>query len=247
MSDFYAGLISGLVSTFVCNPFDVIRTNIQLNNKVNYSLSFLYRGIYSGLVTIPSYWSIYFYSYQKLKERNKDSYISFMNGYIASNFSSTITCPLWFIRQKTQTMPINNSYNYFFDFVKHYKQYGIRPFYKGLIITYLINASFLIQMPVYEQLKLNEQLNERITNDTIRIFIITGFAKTVASCVFYPIDTIRAIKRDTTDNYIQIINKLNKSPINYYSGLSIYLIRSIPYHATTFCTFEFCKRQINKT
>ena len=70
MSDFYAGLISGLVSTFVCNPFDVIRTNVQLNNKVNYSISFLYRGIYSGLVTIPSYWSIYFYSYQKLKERN---------------------------------------------------------------------------------------------------------------------------------------------------------------------------------
>ena len=125
MSDFYAGLISGLVSTFVCNPFDVIRTNVQLNNKVNYSISFLYRGIYSGLVTIPSYWSIYFYSYQKLKERNKNSYTSFMNGYIASNISSTITCPLWFIRQKTQTMPVNNSNNlnnsnkHFFDFVKH--------------------------------------------------------------------------------------------------------------------------------
>ena len=45
------------------------------------------------------------------KERNKNSYTSFMNGYIASNISSTITCPLWFIRQKTQTMPVNNSNN----------------------------------------------------------------------------------------------------------------------------------------
>lgn len=247
MSDFYAGLISGLVSTFVCNPFDVIRTNIQLNNKVNYSLSFLYRGIYTGLVTIPSYWSIYFYSYQKLKEKNSNSYTSFINGYIASNFSSTITCPLWFIKQKTQTMPINNSNKHFFDFVKHYKQYGITPFYNGLVSTYFINASFLIQMPVYEKLKLSPKLNELITNDTVRIFIITGFAKTVASCVFYPMDTVRAIKRDSTQNYVQIINKLNKLPLNYYSGLRIYLIRSIPYHATTFCTFEFCKGKINKT
>jgi len=244
MSDFYAGLISGLVSTFVCNPFDVIRTNIQLNNKINYNLSFLYRGIYSGLITIPSYWSIYFYSYQKLKEKNLNKCTSFMNGYIASNFSSTITCPLWFIRQKTQTMPIleNGNNKYIFDFINHYKQYGISPFYKGLVSTYLINGSFLIQIPVYEKLKVNHQLNEIIRNDTSRIFIITAFAKTVASCVFYPIDTIRVTKRNSNDSYFKIIKKLNISPINYYLGIRIYLLRSIPYHSTIFCTFEYFKK-----
>ena len=35
-ADFYCGLISGLVSNTICNPFDVIRTNQQLNNKVQF-------------------------------------------------------------------------------------------------------------------------------------------------------------------------------------------------------------------
>jgi len=44
-TDFYCGLISGLVSNTVCNPFDVIRTNKQLGNKVQYNFTFLSRGL----------------------------------------------------------------------------------------------------------------------------------------------------------------------------------------------------------
>ena len=241
MSDFYAGLMSGLLSTCVCNPFDVIRINKQLSNKINYKLSFLYRGIFSGLITIPTYWSIYFYCYQKLKEKNKNYYTSFINGYIASNISSTITTPLWFIRQKTQTMSLEKN-DIIFNFVNYYRKYGIISFYNGLNTTYIINASFLIQIPIYEKLKENEKLNKIIQNDTLKIFLITSFAKTVSSCVFYPVDTLRAIKRESKDSYYDIIKKLNKNPIKYYSGLKIYLIRSIPYHTTTFCTFEYFKK-----
>ena len=39
-TDFYCGLISGLVSNSICNPFDVIRTNKQLNNKISYNFTF---------------------------------------------------------------------------------------------------------------------------------------------------------------------------------------------------------------
>ena len=39
----------------------------------------------------------------------------------------------------------------------------------------------------------------------------------------------------------EYINKLNKNPFMYYSGVSIYLFRSIPYHTSTFCTFEYIK------
>jgi hypothetical protein len=248
MSDFYAGLISGLTSTFVCNPFDVIRTNIQLNNKIQYNLSYLYRGIHTSIITIPCYWSFYFYFYNKLNDINKTQ-ISFMNGYIASNISSTITCPLWFIKQKNQSqnhIQNNKKSIVMFDFINYYKKYGIRPFYKGLTSTYIINASFLIQMPIYENLKKSGELNKLINNDTLKIFIITAYAKIIASCVFYPIDTIRTIKRDSTLNYFEIIKKLNKNPIKYYSGLKIYLIRSIPYHTTTFCTFEYFKKLLKK-
>ena len=137
-SDFYCGLISGLVSNTVCNPFDVIRINKQLNTKINYNFIFLSRGLLTGFITIPSFWSIYFESYKNLKKYNQGKF-NFLNGYIASNIASTITCPLWFIRQK-------NHVNKNFNILMFYKKNGICPFYNALWSTYLINCSFIIQM-----------------------------------------------------------------------------------------------------
>ena len=238
-TDFYCGLISGLVSNTVCNPFDVIRTNKQLGNKVQYNFTFLSRGLLSGFITIPTFWSIYFESYKNLKEINKNT-LSFLNGYIASNIASTITCPLWFIRQKNHV--IKN-----FNILSFYKNNGIKPFYNALLSTYFINASFVIQMPLYENLKNNKKIKNQISNDSLRIFLITSISKTVAACVFYPIDTIRTIKRNNhNDSIIKIINNLNQNPIKYYSGLNVYLMRSIPYHTITFCTFEYFKKHLLK-
>lgn len=235
-SDFFCGLIAGLVSNSICNPFDVIRTNKQLSLDIKYNYKFLSRGLCFGFITIPTYWSIYFECYKNLKETNKNK-LYFLNGYIASNISSTITCPLWFIRQKNQIC--NN-----FEIYNFYKKNGIKPFYNALFYTYLINGSFIIQMPVYEKLKENKNINLIIKNDNLKIFTITLIAKTIATCFFYPIDTIRTIKRNNfNENTLSIIKKLNKNPLYYYSGITIYLIRSIPYHTSTFCTFEYCKKK----
>lgn len=236
-SDFYAGLVSGIVSNTICNPFDVIRLNKQVGNKNNiYNLRFLSRGLISGFITIPTFWSIYFDTYKKLKYYNSNTFTSILNGYIASNIASTITCPLWMIRFKYQTTDKFNIFEY-------YKQNGIKSFYNGLISTYFVNASFIVQMPVYEKLKKHNTINTIITNDTIRIFTITSIAKTLAACVFYPLDTIRSIGRNNHNlSILNILNKLNKNPSMYYSGISIYLLRSIPYHASTFCTFEYFKK-----
>lgn len=233
--DFYCGLISGIVSNTICNPFDVIKTNKQINKKINYNFSFLSRGIVSGFLTIPTFWSIYFEFYNNLKQINNNSF-SFLNGYLASNIASTLTCPLWFIRQKNH---IDEKFNIFL----FYKKNGIVPFYNALFSTYLVNASFLVQMPVYEKLKKNKFIKSVVKNDNIRIFLITSISKTISACIFYPIDTIRTIKRNNHSNSIKnIIMELNNNPIKYYSGLNFYLIRSIPYHTITFCTFEYCKK-----
>ena len=235
MNDFNAGLISGIVSNTICNPFDVIRTNKQLSNKVQWNIKFLSRGLLTGFITIPTFWSIYFESYNKLKQYNNTPF-NFINGYIASNISSTITCPLWFIRQKIQ---LHGKFN----INKFYKLHGIIPFYNALVSTYLINASFIIQMPVYEKLKQNSMIKSIINNDTLRIFLITSFSKTIASCFFYPLDTIRTIKRNNHNiSILNILKQLNKTPLKYYNGLYVYLIRSIPYHTSTFCTFEYLKK-----
>ena len=236
-SDFYAGLISGIVSNTICNPLDVIRVNKQVGNKQNiYNLQFLSRGLISGFITIPTFWSIYFDTYKKLKYYNSNKFSSIFNGYIASNIASTITSPLWMIRFKHQTTTN-------FNILEHYKQNGIKSFYNGLVSTYIVNASFIIQMPLYEKLKNNNMIKTIITNDTIRIFLITSIAKTFSACIFYPLDTVRAIGRNSNNlSIFNILNKLNKNPIMYYSGISIYLARSIPYYTSTFCTFEYIKK-----
>ena len=89
-------------------------------------------------------------------------------------------------------------------------------------------------MPIYENLK---TLNVK-KNNTFDIFLITAISKTIASVVFYPIDTIRTFKRNSPElSILNIIKKLKFN--NYYSGLNIYLFRSIPYHCSIFCTYEY--------
>ena len=86
-------------------------------------------------------------------------------------------------------------------------------------------------MPLYEYLK------NKIENNTFNIFLITGFSKTIATSVFYPFDTVRAKIRNG--------ESLNGMTLRgYYRGVSIYLLRSVPYHASVFCTYEFIKNRM---
>jgi len=234
-NDFIIGLYSGLVSSVICNPFDVVRTNYQLRNKIQYNLSFLYRGLHISLLCIPTYWSVYFGSYKKIKELNKNKYLIVnFSGYFASCIASTIATPMFVIRQKCQVEPN-------FSILNYYKRNGILSFYAGLKETYMINLSFLIQMPLYEFLKV-KLINKGKSPSTTDIFIITAISKTVATLFLYPLDTIRThIRNNNKNTLFSIITKLNKSPISYYYGMNLYLLRSIPYHAATFCTYEYFK------
>lgn len=237
--NFYCGLSAGIISNLVSNPFDVVRINKQLSNPIKWNMQFLSRGLTIGFITIPTFWSIYFDTYERLKIKNT-GYFSIINGFIASNIASTMTCPLFFIKLKNQTQPD-------FGIISFYKQNGIKPFYTGINQTLIINGSFIIQMPFYEKFKENQKLIQLINNDTLRIFIVSAISKILASCVFYPMDTIRAIQRgDHKLTTLNIISNLNKNPLKYYSGMSVYLVRSIPYYSSTFCTFEYTKKLITE-
>ena len=231
MKEIYAGLFSGIISTIIVNPLDVLRTHKQLNIKYNISVKFLYNGLTPALICLPSFWAIYFPTYEYLKKQK----FNLFSGYLAANIGSTFTCPLFFIRQKYQ---IDNT----IDIYKYYKLNGIKPFYNALITTYLYNTSLIFQMPIYEHLK-KKYLN--LTKiDTLNIFIITSISKIISTLIVYPIDTLRTIKRQKTNKSLfEIIYNLNKNPNNYYRGISIYLLRSIPYHGSIFCSYEFFKKK----
>ena len=212
MEEVVPALIAGIVSTFICNPLDVIRINYQLKTHLSYSIGSLYKGLNYGIIAIPSFWAIYFPSYKKLKETDIPKPIS---AYISCCTASTFTTPFWVLRQRVQTN-------------KEIKNITFVNSYKGLIPTYIVNLNFIVQIPMYEYLK---DINNDSTFDT---FLNTSISKTFATCIFYPIDTIRAKIR----NGDSIRLRINE----YYRGMGIYLIRSIPYHASVFCTFEYIKK-----
>ncbi len=212
MEEVVPALTAGIVSTFICNPLDVIRINYQLKTKLSYSIGSLYKGLNYGIIAVPSFWAIYFPTYKKLKETDIPKPIS---AYISCCAASTFTTPFWVLRQRVQTN-------------REIKNVTIFNSYRGLIPTYIVNLSFIVQIPAYEYLK---DINN---NSTIDVFLNTAISKTFATCIFYPIDTIRAKIR----NGDSIRLRINE----YYRGIGIYLIRSIPYHASVFCTFEYVKK-----
>ena len=240
MNDFYAGISAGIASTLICNPFDIVRTNIQVNKnlsvisfiKTKYlqnGIRYFYNGIGIGLLTIPSFWSIYFPLYSKIKNYKLNTSIA---AYISCNIAATITCPLWVIRQKIQ---LDNK----FSLVNYYKTNPIGAFYTGLGTTYVINLGFGIQIPVYEYLK------KQYSNTTVNIFLMTSISKIISSIVMYPLDTVRVLSRENPKASFKIIFiNLNKDPKLYYRGLLNYIIRSIPYHTSTFCVFEYFKNHL---
>lgn len=215
MNEILPALGAGIVSTFICNPLDVIRINRQLNIKIEYTFNKLYKGLNYGIIAIPSFWVIYFPMYKELKDFDMPKPLA---SYISCCTASTFTTPFWILRQRIQTN-------------KDIPKFSLNNYYRGLISTYIINLNFTIQMPLYDYLK------DKTDNSTTNTFLNTSISKTVATCVFYPFDTIRAKIRNG-----DCIKKINFK--DYYRGISIYLIRSIPYHTSVFCTFEFIKKFI---
>lgn len=213
MEEVVPAICAGMVSTVICNPIDVIRINYQLNNKIKYDVSLFSKGILYGIITIPTFWAIYFPCYKYLSKEEIPRPIS---AYLSCCLASTITTPLWILRQKSQTDRL------------HIKT-SFTKYYNGLLTTYLLNLSFVVQIPIYEYLK------DKTDNSIFNTFLNVSFSKTAATCLFYPLDTIRARIRNSDPIR-------NLKIIDYYRGISVYLIRSIPYHSSVFCTFEFIKK-----
>tara|TARA_B100000575_G_C23066990_1_gene614430 strand:+ start:21 stop:668 length:648 start_codon:yes stop_codon:yes gene_type:complete len=212
MEEVIPALGAGIISTIICNPLDTLRINYQLKNNIQFKLKYLYRGISYGIIAVPSFWTIYFPFYKKLKDTDLPKPVA---SYVSCCTASTFTTPFWVLRQKLQTGKTLENMNFY-------------NYYRGLFPTYIINLTFTIQVPLYEYLK------DRSNNSTFNTFLNTAISKTIASCVFYPIDTIRAKLRNSDPIR-------NIKIIDYYRGINIYLLRSIPYHATVFCSFEFIK------
>jgi len=221
MDTLIPAISAGIISSIVCNPMDVLRINKQIDKKIILNRHTYFKGLSYGIYAITPFWGLYFSIYEKLKTYNNLNIP--VSAYISTCIASTITTPFWVIKQKAQTDKMCDI---------HKMTYG--QFYSGIIPTYILGLTFTIQIPIYEYLK------SKTNNYTFNTFINTSVSKTIASVIFYPLDTVRVVLRNGGNFSGMKIHQ-------YYRGLGIYLMRSIPYHTSVFCTFEFVKNLMNES
>jgi hypothetical protein len=222
MNEIVPAVCAGIVSTFICNPLDILRLRYQLKSTNKFKPM---SGIGMGLLTVPTFWGIYFPLYSNLY----DIVPIPIAAYSACSIASIITAPLWYLRQKAQ---IGEPHSF--------KSTPIYKYYSGVLPTLFINLNFMIQIPMYEYLK-----SKLINKDTINIFLISSTSKVLSSVITYPLDTLRAMKRQSPNNtYLELLKSRNF--YGFYRGLPVYLFRSVPYHTSLFCTYEYLTDSFHK-
>tara|TARA_B100001094_G_scaffold197782_1_gene191907 strand:- start:1402 stop:2250 length:849 start_codon:yes stop_codon:yes gene_type:complete len=172
----YAGMLSGLNTTVICYPFDLIRTEFSLDNKMkkreinfincgyniikNNGLKGLYKGCSIAFISSPGYIASQFAIYQYCKDFvfKENNYNTFLSSVVAGSFAQTIFYPGDVL--KRAMMLNNNDYKGIFDCInKIYKKYGFRGIYSGYVVNFCkMIPEVYIQFGTYEFLKKNLNL-----------------------------------------------------------------------------------------
>lgn len=163
-----AGILSGLNTTIICYPFDLIRTKFSLDNKmkkretnfINCGLNIikkdglkgLYKGCNIAFISTPGYIATQFAIYQYCKD-----FIFKENIFLSSVTAGTISQTLFYPGDvlKRTMMLNNNDYKGILDCVnKIYRKYGIRGLFTGYLVNFCkMIPEVYIQFGTYELLK----------------------------------------------------------------------------------------------
>ncbi|MAW08550.1 MAG: hypothetical protein CME61_09775 [Halobacteriovoraceae bacterium] len=91
-------------------------------------------------------------------------------------------------------------------------------------------------------------------NDNLNYFISGSISGIIASCIVYPLETIRTkITAQSNNNlYLNYLDCIKKSYLKngikgFYKGNILYTFGMIPYQGTNFLTYEYLKNNYNNT
>ena len=152
------GLLAGACQVIVTSPYEMIKINLQMNNKINYMELLNIKKIYTGasacfLRDIP-FSGIYFPLYWYLKEKQELN--PFVAGLLAGAPAAFACTPADVIKTRMQTLIKQNLINLsLFDVAKSiYKNEGFSAFWKGGGWRVLRSSpQFGITLLVFEYLK----------------------------------------------------------------------------------------------
>lgn len=250
---------------------------ISISSTNSGSLSFskltrnLYRGLGPNLIGSTTSWGMYFAFYRQYKNIilgmngfPNDSYANLKSWhYLTSAFAagwstSIITNPIWVIKTRmiSTDRGSKNAYNSIWHGIKQiYNNEGIVGFYRGITPALFNVAQGAVQLSIYDLLK-NYKLQNRLIEgngerlDTFEYLYLSAISKMVATCVFYPLQVIRArlqVSVGTLEGPIQLTTSLfrQEGTKGFYKGLPANLCRVVPATCLTFVVYEETKHLLS--
>ncbi|XP_024368225.1 folate transporter 1, chloroplastic [Physcomitrium patens] len=249
-----AGGVAGLAPVVALYPFDIVRTRFQVHDgrhsgvpSYRNTLHALYtirrveglRGLYAGL--LPALlgsslsWSLYFFLYGSIKERNQRLFerdelgplLHLLSGAEAGSTATVITNPVWVVKTRLQLQAPGHGarkpYASFSDaFRSILREEGLRGLYKGLGPGLILVSHGALQFMAYEEGRkfLISHRSKRAPGQPFEIStkeqlvtsrdfaILGGSSKLFAVMATYPIQVVRSRlqQRPSKDGVSRYVN-----------------------------------------
>lgn len=236
----FAGICSGMTTSLVTCPLDVIKTRKQnatyLQHGTWKSLQSMWtkeglRGMYRGLTPtlvgyIPTY-AIYFPLYHLAKQTwptilhdaQHPALVHVLSSMSAGVVSSGLTNPLWIIRTRLMTQDLHTKHPYhgIFDAARRiWQNEGLRGMTKGLAASSLGVVHTAFYFPIYERLKLTLNHDHPSRIKSHQVLLASTTAKVIASVAAYPHEVLRTrfqtqVKDGPYHKFLQAISYIYKT------------------------------------
>ncbi|CAA0839248.1 Folate transporter 1- chloroplastic [Striga hermonthica] len=276
-----AGSAAGLATVTFTHPLDVVRTRFQVNDGRLSSLPTykntphalftiarteglrgLYGGFYPAVLGSTISWGLYFYFYNKAKQRYLQTreglspVLHLASAAEAGGLVCLCTNPIWLVKTRLQLQTPRQAYRYsgFHDALRTIlKEEGWRALYKGLVPGLFMQVSHgAIQFTAYEELRkmvINFRTEENVQNSNVAENLLDSFdyavlgasSKLVAVLLTYPFQQrpeIPGIPR-----YVDSLHVLKETARfegirKFYKGITANVLKNAPAASLTFIVYE---------
>jgi solute carrier family 25 carnitine/acylcarnitine transporter 20/29 len=238
--DFLNGCIGGMLGTIISHPIDTLKTRVQTQISIKNAIKQrkFYNGIMYPIILVPIEKSFVFGITSITKSYDINS---FGSGFIAGFVSTLIVTPMEYLKINMQN-----------DIKINLKKLSIRKAYSGIFPTICRESpGYGVYFVTYDYLNNNHNKEKSLTKN----FIFGGITGFTSWLVIYPTDLIKTKIQNinNTQSLTQIIKSVyNTNPndntfkktLNFYKGLNLALMRSIPLHAGVFLGYELSKKYL---
>eukprot|EP00055_Hartaetosiga_balthica_P000894 m.137723 g.137723 ORF g.137723 m.137723 type:complete len:336 (+) comp12231_c0_seq1:179-1186(+) len=217
----FGGMLAGLTSTIILQPFDVVKVRMQVSGAYsqsthNYKSSFhalqsliknegltaLYKGSAPNILGNALAWGTYMLGYDFIKTllaKEGESLHPAQHlfaGVAAGNVALFAVNPVWVVKTRMILQTKHDAVQY--TSMRHalstiWKSEGIRGFYKGVLPGILGTTHGGIQFMVYEALKKKFQVDPSQTQlKTVEYLVAATVSKWCAGFATYPYQVVRS-------------------------------------------------------